>query len=344
MGELPARGIHRIVVLRPNHRLGNTLLLTPLLTELERRFPGAEVDVVTGCEAAGEVFDGFRQVRRIYQLTRRPGHHPLRLLRTVMALRHSRYDLAIDSARGSRSGRLLLRLSGAKYRLGLSHSEREAREAGYAWQQAMARAPVHFALDSVFALRCALGLEQGADQATGGAPYPSLRLHLQPEERACGARLLADLLGHQQAVRAGAVVAVFPNATGSKRLSESWWQSLIDGLLAEDPTLRIVEMVAAHGRSQLGLRFPAFYSSDIRRMAALMDQCDAYVSADCGVMHLACAVGVPTLGLFTRPNLPRYRPYGVHDSALCVADASPAQTAAEIGAFLRGVARPRMAS
>ena len=31
----------RIVVLRPNHRLGNTVLLTPLICELEARFPGA---------------------------------------------------------------------------------------------------------------------------------------------------------------------------------------------------------------------------------------------------------------------------------------------------------------
>jgi len=34
----------RVLVCRPNGRLGNTLLLTPLLQELERVFPGAEID------------------------------------------------------------------------------------------------------------------------------------------------------------------------------------------------------------------------------------------------------------------------------------------------------------
>jgi len=38
VGELPPRDIFRILLLRPNHRLGNTLLLTPLLTELEQRY------------------------------------------------------------------------------------------------------------------------------------------------------------------------------------------------------------------------------------------------------------------------------------------------------------------
>ncbi|WP_254427179.1 hypothetical protein [Rhodanobacter sp. C01] len=47
IGELPPRDIFRILLLRPNHRLGNTLLLTPLLIELEQRYPGAEIDLIT---------------------------------------------------------------------------------------------------------------------------------------------------------------------------------------------------------------------------------------------------------------------------------------------------------
>lgn len=338
VGELPTRGIHRILLLRPNHRLGNTLLLTPLLTELERRFPGAEVDVVTGCEAATEVFGGFRQIRRIHQLTRRPGHHPLHLLRTVLAIRRSHYDLAIDSARGSHSGRLLLRLSGARYRLGLPCSERELHDCGTAWQDAMKRAPTHFALDGIHALRCALGIG-----STEESPAPTLRLALRPEELAAGGELLKDLLG-TDASEGGPVVVLFPNATGNKRLSGDWWQAMVDALLRHDPSLRFVEMVAAHGKSQLGLRFPAFYSSDIRRMAALMAQCDAYISGDCGVMHLACAAGVPTLGLFTRENLPRYRPYGPHDASLYVKDLAPADAADTAAAFLRRLPRHRAAA
>src|SRR6476661_5387684 len=39
--------VRRIIVLRPNHRIGNTLLLTPLMQELEARFPQARIELVT---------------------------------------------------------------------------------------------------------------------------------------------------------------------------------------------------------------------------------------------------------------------------------------------------------
>lgn len=332
VGELPRRDISRILLLRPNHRLGNTLLLTPLLTELERRYPGAEIDLVTGCEAADDVFAGFRQVRHIHQLTRRPGHHPVHLLSTLLRLRRNRYDLAIDSTRGSRSGRLLLFLSGARHLLGLPEGKRELREGGSAWQTALTHAPDHFSLDGVYALRCAMGLPFTDEDNT----WPPMRIHLRAEERACGRALLTDLLGHEPDGDRQ-VIALFPNATGNKRLCGDWWLTLADALVAAHPRLCFIEMLPAHGQSQLQSRFPAFYSSNVRRMAAVLAQCNGYISADCGVMHLASAAGVPTLGLFTRGNLTRYRPRGPRDEALCVAGCSPAEVAAAAAPFLHAL-------
>src|SRR5712671_3999162 len=56
----------RVLVCRPNGRLGNTLLLTPLLQELERVFPGAEIDIVSACPAAAEIFCEYPSVRTIH--------------------------------------------------------------------------------------------------------------------------------------------------------------------------------------------------------------------------------------------------------------------------------------
>ncbi|MDE1964210.1 MAG: glycosyltransferase family 9 protein [Xanthomonadaceae bacterium] len=338
VGGLPSRGVHRILVLRPNHRLGNTLLITPLLGELERQFPGAEVDVVTGCEAAAEIFAGFRQVYRIYQLTRRPGHHPLRLWQAVRAMRRARYDLAIDCVKGSRSARTLLRWSGARQWIAPPFDEADARAAGPEWQAVWAKAPGHFALDAVHALRHALG----GHRRVRDWPLPRLRIKLREDEVQEGREALDDLLGESGGIdHGGRVVAIFPNATGNKRLSGPWWQQFIDMLLQHDPSLRFIEMVAAHGASQLDERLPAYFSSDVRRMAGLIRQCDAYISGDCGVMHLACASGTPTLGLFTRPNLARYRPYGPHDAAAAVEPSDVASAAAAAEAFLAALPTSR---
>jgi heptosyltransferase III len=255
-------------------------------------------------------------------------------LRTLLRLRRNRYDLAIDSTRGSRSGRLLLFLSGARYLLGLPSSKRELRDGGPAWQSALAHAPSHFSLDGVYALRCAMGLPL-PDQDT---IWPPMRVHLRAEEQACGRALLSDLLGHAPDGD-HQVIALFPNATGNKRLCGEWWLAFADALKAAHPRLTFIEMLPAHGQSQLQLRFPAFYSSNVRRMAAVLSQCNGYISADCGVMHLASAAGVPALGLFTRGNLTRYRPRGPHDEALCVTGCAPAEVAAATAPFLHTLPR-----
>jgi heptosyltransferase-3 len=44
-GKMPATidvPVARILVIRPNHRLGNQLLLTPLLQEIEKLYPAAK--------------------------------------------------------------------------------------------------------------------------------------------------------------------------------------------------------------------------------------------------------------------------------------------------------------
>src|SRR5262245_57129840 len=40
--------VRRVLVVRPNFRIGNTLITTPLATALRQRFPGAAVDWLGG--------------------------------------------------------------------------------------------------------------------------------------------------------------------------------------------------------------------------------------------------------------------------------------------------------
>ncbi|MEO5830044.1 MAG: hypothetical protein ABIQ36_05695, partial [Rhodanobacter sp.] len=39
-GGLPTTGIHRVLVCRPNHRLGNSVLISALIAEIEALYPG----------------------------------------------------------------------------------------------------------------------------------------------------------------------------------------------------------------------------------------------------------------------------------------------------------------
>ena len=60
----------------------------------------------------------------------------------------------------------------------------------------------------------------------------------------------------------------------------------------------------------LDSRWPGYYSSKIRRLGAVMSGLDLMISADCGVMHLAVASHVPTVGMFSITDANVYGPYG----------------------------------
>ena len=49
---------------------------------------------------------------------------------------------------------------------------------------------------------------------------------------------------------------------------------------------------------------------DLLTAAALLSRCDMYIGNDSGLMHIAAASGVPTLGLFGPSKEAHYAPWG----------------------------------
>ncbi len=298
--------IARILVARPNHRLGNLLLLTPLLVELERLLPGAEVDVFAGPDIAAELLDGFHSVNRVMCLSARPVLQPGRLLGYWRDLPRRHYDLAIDAELRSHSSRLAVARSRAGWRIGfagggndshLTHAISRPAE-----DQHEARLPVHL-------LRQAL-------QQSDEWPIPPLTLYMDASERDLGQRRLTAVLG--PADLSAPRIGLFADATGAKRLPVAWWEALTSQLQQRLPRARLLEIVPAHGRRLLSSPLPTVFCSPLRRLAALLSGLDLVVAADSGLMHLAVASGVPTLGLFRSTDPQRYRPYGGRSCAVDV--------------------------
>lgn len=133
------------------------------------------------------------------------------------------------------------------------------------------------------------------------------------------------------------VVAIFANATGPKRQGTEWWNAFIDALELPGRDIRIVEIVAAHAVSQLQSRHATFYSRSLRKMAAVIAAADVFISADCGVMHLAAASGVRTFGLFSVTDAGKYGPYGNGSAAIDNRSGDPLAAARFIRANLTGL-------
>jgi heptosyltransferase III len=60
-----------------------------------------------------------------------------------------------------------------------------------------------------------------------------------------------------------------------------------------------------------------------------------FVTADCGVMHLASAARVRVLGLFKVTDAAMYAPYGNGSTAIQAEDDAPAAAAEHASALLR---------
>ena len=64
--------VKKVLVSRPNHKLGNNLLLTPLITEISEIFPNAEIHIFTKGDLANVVFENYKNVTRLIKLPRKP--------------------------------------------------------------------------------------------------------------------------------------------------------------------------------------------------------------------------------------------------------------------------------
>lgn len=299
-GSLSTRGIHRILVCRPNHRLGNMLLISPLLREIETLYPGAEIDIVAAGHAADVLYGRRFRVQRIFAFHRRIARHLWSSIRLLRQIRESTYDLAIDACIDSNSGRLLLGYCKARFKLGFAY----APEPGSPLDEYTHTCPAHHARRGVHLLRTAYAGPTGSD-------WPGLNLDLEPDELRRGKDVLQDIVRSMPGPASGSIiVGVFANATGSKCYPEHWWAAFTAEIQSRRPRIQFVDVLAEHGNSQLpGERVP-YFSRNLRRMAAVFANMDGFISGDCGVMHLAAASGTPTLGLFNHANLDKYGPFG----------------------------------
>ncbi|GLQ94995.1 glycosyltransferase family 9 protein [Dyella acidisoli] len=320
---IPRQGIYRILVCRPNHRLGNMLLMTPLIAELERLYKGAEIDIVAEGPLAADVFATFFSVKNVYCLPRRGFKHPVSFLALIARIRKTHYDLIVDPCVGSGFSRTLARIFRGRYKLGFDDAEKQPRGLTHVVPSSMA--PRHMARRPVALVRWHALQAQNESLA-----FPAMDIRLTEGERASGKAFIHDLLAESPPHDAGRTIGIFADATGNKRYSTEWWNEFLAMLQALSPQSRFVEIVPAHGRSMLDSRWPSYYSSHIRRMGAVMSAVDLMISADCGVMHLAVASQVPTVGMFCVTDENVYGPYGTRSTSLSTRDISAQDAAANV--------------
>ncbi|MDR3140935.1 MAG: glycosyltransferase family 9 protein [Tannerellaceae bacterium] len=300
MKEEARAGLKRVLLCRPNGRLGNQLMITPLVQEIAGRFPGCRIDLFVKGSLSGIIFKNYEEVDRIIELPRKPFDEPVRYVKVWLSLRRQTYDLAVNVAEGSSSGRLSTRFARARWRF---YNNTEGLS------EALCPGSGHMAKCPVYNFRRYLACPWREITQT---PVPPLNLRLSDAELANGRKVMNSYVSP-----AKKTICIYTFATGSKCYSEAWWAAMYARLKeACGDAFNILEVLPAENVSRIRFEAPAYYSKDVREIAAVIAGSALFLGADSGIMHLAASSGAPVAGLFSITDPSVYRPYGGHNLAI----------------------------
>ena len=273
--------------------IGNTVLLIPLLRVLKRGLGSARLDVLLTSRPAADLVREIGladQVRWVPEETWFRGLAPLRF--GAFSLRPRRYDMVWRTyltAPEMRRASLGVFLSGARIRVAYGNEAVNSLETHVLpHQEEQPETERHLALAR------SLGIETSGEWDGITAP----------ERGKAWAREFLEGQGWQDCKR---LVGIHPGCDpgwGAKRWPAQCFGELARRCVRERGSRVIVfggpddgqavnEVVQAAGAGVLPAR-----GQDLVQTVGLMERCSGFASNDSGLMHLASALGVPTVGIF----------------------------------------------
>jgi lipopolysaccharide heptosyltransferase II len=302
-----------ILLVRPDH-LGDLLFTTPALRALREAFPQARITGLVGPWAEAVVasnpcldevmlcpFPGF---------TRQPKRSIIEpyvvLWRYARLLREKRFDLAVVLRFDHWWGALLAYLARIPRRVGYDIAEVKPF-----LTDAVPYVPGRHEVEQNLALAEAAGV-QGEHPITPAA-YP-LEFPLRAQDLAFAIRYLAE----QGVGEDDPLVCIHPGAGAPVKLwREEGWARVADALVerygakviltgsaSEKP---LVQAIAEQMTSQ---PLVAAGQTTLGQLAALMARCRLALGVDSGPLHLAVAVGTPTVHLYGPVDSRTFGPWG----------------------------------
>lgn len=290
---ITGRPIRRLLV-RGTNWIGDAVMTLPALTSLRAGFPDAHVAIL----AKPWVADVYRLCPAVDEIVtfERPGRHDGAggMLRLAGELREKRFDAAV-LLQNAIEAAIIARLARIPVRAGFDSDVR-----GWLLTHSVRRIPairaVHqtsYYLEMVKALGCP---DTGVD--VGLIP--------KEEDRLRAASLLdgyglggVRLVGLAPGATYGAAKKWHPErfAALADRLSETWAARVcLFGSRADRESTQAVLHNARHPVTDLAGQ------TGLRDAMALMARCALFVSNDSGLMHVAAALGVPTVAVFGSTN------------------------------------------
>ena len=292
--------ISSVLVVRQDSRLGNLVLMTPLISGLRTVFPDARLDVLIS-EGFEEMYRLNPEIDNLIVFQKKKARViPWQYLRFIHNLRKNKYDLAVDVSNGyhfSLNNVLLTSLSGAKYRLGYDRDDAKS------FLNILAPLPP----EETHITDAMLGLIKFI--SPGLQEFP-LSFYVSESDRSFAKKWLNECNIRDF----DSFFVIHPGGRGKKQWGAENFAELI-GRIDSDISARIVVIVGEaedeliDSISELtDTAIEIIQNITICQMAAVIESCDMFISNDTGPMHVSSALGRPTVGIFISSD---FRIYGL---------------------------------
>ena len=274
--------------------LGDVVLTTPAIRAVRAHFPDAYIAMLVAKQSADALHENPHLNEIITYDRLAKDKDTGEMLRIIRQLRKRKFTLAIDLQRKFRT-QILMYFSGAAERVGKGRlCTIRVQEQGHK------HATAHY-----FDLLHAVGIPAEDQQ---------LELFLAESERSNAAKRLDTAGVSKMTLNVG----LFPGAGWKLR---EWmperFAAIGDRLVAQFNANVLVfggpkesELVQTVVNLMDAPAIPFAGNLEIRQLAACIEQCDLFLTNDTGPMHIAAAVGTPTVSLFGPGNHIRFQPIG----------------------------------
>ena len=309
-----AAGLRRALVIKLRHH-GDVLLAAPVISTLKRHAPQCEVDTLVYADTA-PMLEGHPALSQLHLIDRnwkrqgikRQGAAEYRL---ISALRARRYDLIVHLSVHTR-GAWLVRLLRPRW------SVAPKFRAGF-W----AKSFTHLYPAQSHSDRHTVDTNLDSLRVLGIEPMPEdMQVILVP---GAAAEARVDALLNQHGLAGGSFVHIHP---ASRWAFKCWpadlFAALCDALAAKGlpivltsaPDANEKALIAAVQASRGNIAVPSAPTVDIsgqlslKELAALTARARLFVGVDSAPMHIAAAMGTPTIGIFGPSGDREWGPWG----------------------------------
>jgi lipopolysaccharide heptosyltransferase I len=301
----------RFLVIRLSS-IGDIVQALPAVSALGRTYPQAEIHWVVETRYAG-LLAGNPYVRGVLKLDtlgwKRQGLSAAMVeeaLRSILALREFRYDVAIDF-QGLWKSAFIARLSRSRERLGLAEHWLKEPSAAVFYTERVSPVGRSHVIDQYLALAEHLGAREGQREF----PLP------RTVEDDCHVERQLALLGAQE------FIIVNPGGGWkAKRWAPQNYAELLRALVTRLPCKILLtgspdeQELISEILTLAGTRQARYFASTLVQFIALARRAKLFVGGDTGPLHLAAAVGTPLVAIHGPTDPARNGPFSMADIAL----------------------------